>query len=265
MKIYIMKLLAILIVVSSVVSCGIQKPKETAEPISSTKYNDLSEQLLKNLKAGKSVEAIQNTLAKTTEDELESTLALDEQRKAFWINVYNGYIISILKKNKSLFEDRTAFFTKKQINIAGNLLSFDDIENGMIRKSQYKFGLGYVGKLFPPAFERHLRVKHRDYRIHFAINCGAKSCPPVRIYEAKTVNKQLQNATSNYLKKHTKYNQKANSVTTSTLTSWFRGDFGGKRGTKKILKELNLIPMDSNPSLEYGDYDWTLDINNFAD
>jgi hypothetical protein len=47
--------------------------------------------------------------------------------------------------------------------------------------------------------------------------------------------------------------------------SWFRGDFGGKTGTKKILKELNLIPDDSNPAVTFGSYDWTLDINNYAD
>ena len=78
-------------------------------------------------------------------------LTNDQAKKAFWINIYNGYIIAILKKDKSLFDDRGAFFKKKQINIAGNILSFDDIENGMIRKSQFKYGLGYVGKIFPLA------------------------------------------------------------------------------------------------------------------
>ncbi len=260
-----MKLFAVLFVIASVSSCGVQRPKESDKTIESTKYNKLSEELLNNLKAGKSVADIQKTLANVKEDELEETLALDEQRKAFWINVYNGYIISILKDDKDKFKDRGAFFGKKQITIAGNLLSFDDIENGMIRKSQYKFGLGYVGKFFPPSFERHLRVKHRDYRIHFAINCGAKSCPPVRVFHAKDVNKQLQNATKVYLTNYTKYDKKKDEVTTSTLTSWFRGDFGGKSGTKKILKEFNLIPEDSKPALNYGSYDWTLDIDNFAD
>lgn len=261
----IMKIIAVLLIISGVSSCGIQRPKEGEKTIETTKYNQLSEDLLNNLKANKNVASIQKALANVTEDELGNTLALDEQRKAFWINVYNGYIIAILKKDKEQFKNRSAFFGKKQINIAGNLLSFDDIENGMIRKSQYKFGLGYVGKFFPPSFERNLRVKHRDYRIHFAINCGAKSCPPVRIYKAKTVNTQLQNAAKVYLTGYTKYDKSKDVVKTSTLTSWFRGDFGGKAGTKKILKEFNLIPEDSKPKLTYGDYDWTLDIDNFAD
>lgn len=260
-----MKLLAVLFIIASVTSCGVQRPKESGKPVENTKFNKLAEDLLKNLKANKSVADIQKTLANVSEDELEKTLVLDEQRKAFWIDVYNGYIIAILKADKDKFKDRGAFFGKKQINIAGNMLSFDDLENGMIRKSQYKFGLGYVGKIFPTSFERHLRVKDRDFRIHFAINCGAKSCPPVRIYYAKTVNDQLQNAAKVYLKDYTKYDKSKDAVTTSTLMSWFRGDFGGKSGTKKILKEFNLIPEDSSPSISYGDYDWTLDIDNFAD
>ncbi|WP_017258632.1 DUF547 domain-containing protein [Pedobacter arcticus] len=260
-----MKILALLLIVTSLGSCGIKRPKESDKPIETTKYNKLSEDLVNNLKTNKSVTAIQSMLAKVDEAELNETLKLDEQRKAFWLNVYNGYIIDILKKDKDQFKDRGTFFTKKQITIAGNTLSFDDIENGMIRKSQYKFGLGYVGKIFPPSFERRLCVKHRDYRIHFAINCGAKSCPPVRVYKAKTVNSQLQNAAKSYLTTHTKYDKNKNAVSTSTLTSWFRGDFGGKSGTKEILKAFQLIPEDSNPSIDYGTYDWTLDIHNFAD
>lgn len=257
-------ILAVALIIAAISSCGIKRPNNLNEAINSTAYNDLSENLLKNLKANKSVADIQEKLEKVSEDDLKEVLELDEQRKAFWINVYNGYIIAILKNDKKAFDDRGSFFTKKQINIAGNLLSFDDIENGMIRKSQFKFGLGYIGKVLPPAFERRLRVKERDFRIHFAINCGAKSCPPVRIYTAKTVNAQLQNATKLYLTDFTKYNKDKNSVETSTLMSWFRGDFGGKAGTKKILKELKLIPEESNPEVTYGSYDWTLDINNFA-
>lgn len=260
-----MKKIIILFIVASISSCGIKRPSISNDVVENTAFNKLSEKMLTNLKGNKSVDDIQKTLATADEKELEQVLALDEQRKAFWINVYNGYIIAILKKDKDQFKDRGAFFGKKQVNIAGHMLSFDDIENGMIRKSQYKFGLGYVGKFFPSEFERNLRVKERDYRIHFAINCGAKSCPPVRIYQAETVNKELQNASKAYLTTFTKYDKNKDVVTTSTLMSWFRGDFGGKPGTKKILKEFKLIPEDSNPAVEYGSYDWTLDINNYAE
>ena len=106
---------------------------------------------------------------------------------------------------------------------------------------------------------------HRKHGKYIAINCGAKSCPPVRIFYSKSINDQLQNAAKVYLKDHTKYSKENNSVETTTLMSWFRGDFGGKSGTKKILKDFNLIPDDSNPNVTFGNYDWTLDINNYAE
>ncbi len=245
-------------------SCGIKKPALTTEKSVSTNYNKLSEELIEQLKADENITSIQKDLAAADAEDLEKALKTDNQKKAFWLNIYNGYIIASLKKDKDQFKDRGTFFTKKQVKIAGYTLSFDDIENGIIRKSQLKFGLGYVGKIFPGKFERQFRVKERDFRIHFALNCGAKSCPPVRVYKAKNVAQQLENSSKQYLTAQTKYNEKDNAVTTSTLMSWFRGDFGGKGGAKKILKDFKLIPEDSNPELKFGSYDWTVDINNFA-
>ncbi len=265
MKIRKMKTLALIAFISIVAaSCGIKKPQPINDDVKATMYNDLSAKLLENLKANKSVKDIQDKLENATEEDLIKGLPTDDNKKAFWINVYNGYIIAILKKDKSQFDDRSAFFGKKQIKIAGETLSFDDIENGMIRKSQYKFGLGYIRKVLPSAFERHLRVDNRDFRIHFALNCGAKSCPPVRVYKPEGLYNQLENAAKIYLTDHTKYSKDKNEAESSVLMSYFRGDFGGKGGQKKILKSFKLIPEDSNPTITYGKYDWSLDIDNFA-
>ncbi|MBK0382655.1 DUF547 domain-containing protein [Pedobacter sp. SD-b] len=246
-------------------SCGIKKPQKPKNAdVKSTMYNDLSEKMVEDLKAGRSVKDIQDKFANVSEEDLRKGLPDDANRKSFWINVYNGYIIAILKKDKSQYKDRNAFFAKKQVKIAGHTLSFDDIENGMIRKSQYKFGLGYIRKILPSAFERHLRVDDRDFRIHFTINCGAKSCPPVRVYKPDGLYDQLENAAKAYLTDHTKYYKEKNQVESSVLMSYFRGDFGGKSGQKTILKDFKLIPENSDPKITYGPYDWTLDIDNFA-
>ena len=34
-----------------------------------------------------------------------------------------------------------------------------------------------------------------DFRIHFALNCGAKSCPPIAFYSYDKINDQLDLAT----------------------------------------------------------------------
>ena len=40
-----------------------------------------------------------------------------------------------------------------------------------------------------------VRAEDFDPRIHFALVCGAKSCPPVRVYEPGIVDDALQMAT----------------------------------------------------------------------
>lgn len=247
------------------VSCGVKKANYLQSKVTGTSYNKLSEEMLIKLKEGESVKDIQDKLAKTKQDELTKNLVNDNQRTAFWINIYNAYIIVILKEQPDKFKDRGDFFTAKQIRIAEHDFSFDDIENGIIRKSQFKFGLGYISKIFPPKIEQELRVSERDYRIHFALNCGAKSCPPVRIYKAETLDKQLQEATRSYLTEVVKYQSSENKVMVSPLMSWFRGDFGGKTGVLKILKDFKLIPEDKKPPINYADYSWELDINNYAE
>ncbi|WP_026903578.1 DUF547 domain-containing protein [Pedobacter glucosidilyticus] len=246
-------------------SCGVKKANYLQNKVTSTSYNKLSEEMLMKLKEGKSVKDIQEKLASIKMEDLTKSLVNDNQRMAFWINIYNAYIIAILKEQPNKFIDRASFFTTKQIRIAEHDFSFDDIENGIIRKSQFKFGLGYIRKVFPPKTERKLRVSERDYRIHFALNCGAKSCPPVRIYKAEALEKQLQEATKSYLTEVVKYQSSENKVMVSPLMSWFRGDFGGKKGVLKILKDFKLIPQDKKPQIDYADYSWELDINNYAE
>merc|ERR1719184_519606 len=38
-----------------------------------------------------------------------------------------------------------------------------------------------------------------DPRLHFALNCGARSCPPIRIYTEERINSQLEMATESFL------------------------------------------------------------------
>jgi len=174
------------------------------------------------------------------------------------------YIQVFLSKNPELYDDRQAFFNDERILIAGEKRSFAKIEHGIIRRSQWALGLGNIRKWFPDRFERKLRVDKRDYRAHFALNCGAKDCPPVTIYYADRVNEQLDRGTTNYLKKTTNYNSQNKSVAITSLFSWFRGDFGGKSGTKEILNEQGLIPT-TDVDLEFKNYDWTLHLDNWTE
>ena len=228
-------------------------------------YNKLSEEFLANIKNDKSTNEIRAQLYSITLEKLEEGLKNDNEKLAFWINIYNVYILVILSENPDKYNDRGAFFKNEQIPIAGRLVSFAKIEHGIIRKSQWELGLGKISKWFPDKFERKLRVDERDYRIHFALNCGAKDCPPVAIYEVDRLEEQLKKGTKNYLERTSKYKPEANEVAVTSIFSWFRGDFGSKNGVMDILKENKVIPITKNIGLAYKNYDWTLNLENWTE
>jgi hypothetical protein len=199
-----------------------------------------------------------------TLDQLNGQISTDQQKLTFWINIYNAYIQVILSKNPEKYNDRSTFFKEKQIKIGGQFFSFEDIEHGILRRSQHPFFLGYITRWFPEKTEKMLRVSNRNWRIHFALNCGAKSCPPVAIYDVDRIESQLDLSTKNYLQKFSTYDPASKIAYVTSLFSWFRGDFGGLEGIKNILIQHNIIP-DINVRLKTAEYDWTLDLGNFVD
>ena len=226
-------------------------------------YNEISETFLERIKANENTKDIQKLLANTSISELDDALDTDAKRLAFWVNIYNAYIQVLLKEQPELYDDRGSFFKEEQITIAGETVSFAKIEHGIIRKSQWEYGLGMIRKWFPNKFERKLRVNTRDYRVHFALNCGAKDCPPVAIYDWKRLDEQFEKGTSTYLGRTTVYSKEKKEVAVTALFSWFRGDFDGNSGVKKILKKQGLIPTTKDIDITYKNYDWTLDLDNF--
>lgn len=227
-------------------------------------YLEAAEGMVAEIKNKSDVSSYIKTLEIANEDVLAAQLGTDAQKIAFWVNIYNAYIQVILSKNPEKYNDRGTFFKKKQINIAGNILSFADIEHGVIRGSQHEYFLGYLKKPFASNFEKKFRVSQRDYRIHFALNCGAKSCPPLAIYDWTRLSDQLEKSTENYLKKFTAYNDDEKTAYVTSLFSWFRGDFGGIDGIKEILLKFKLIPNKST-RVKTSTYDWTLDLGNFVE
>ncbi len=224
----------------------------------------LSEDFLQNVKDGRDTKIIRDRIANLTLEELTNSLITDAHRLAFWINVYNAYILVILKEDPEAYNDKSTFFKKEQIPIAGERFSFEKIEHGIIRKSQWALGQGRIRRWFPNTYERKLRINKRDYRVHFALNCGAKDCPPVAIYHPETLESQLNTGTALFLKQNSEYYPEKNEVAVTSLFNWFRGDFGGKNGIKKILKEFEVIPNTQDIDISYKNYDWTLDLDNWT-
>jgi len=224
---------------------------------------ELSQQLLLAAKMREPTETAVRLLARMPAAELQQQLSTDDKKKAFWINVYNAYTQVILLANSEKYKGRNDFFRSKQVIIAGKNLSLDDIEHGLLRRSSIKWSLGYLNKVYSSRFEKLNRVEQPDYRIHFAINCGAKSCPPIAFYKPDKMDDQLNLAMKAYLKSETNYDPEKNIVSLPAIMSWFRGDFGGKKAIKELLKKLSIIPANKNPSIRFNKYDWNLFLENY--
>ena len=186
------------------------------------------------------------------------------------MNIYNAYIQLLLLDDPKLFEYRDSwfgynFFSSPQISIAGHLMSFDDIEHGIMRRSTHKLTMGYMRSFGVHDVEKMFWWNEIDPRIHFALNCGAISCPYIAVYDPDRVEEQLRTTARNYLNETTVYDSERSRAMVTRLMSWFRGDFGGLSGAKEMLKKHGTIPQNSDPRLSFLEYDWTLELGNYQD
>ncbi len=131
----------------------------------------------------------------------------DDARLAIYINLYNaGMIYNILKyaRDKKISVGSNDFL-KIQVNsldliddiwsnqryslpLGGMQITLDGLEHGLIRSKMKPGRSGFPLEL------AIARVRVPDPRIHAAVNCAARSCPPIRdvAFRPETVRKMLQ-------------------------------------------------------------------------
>jgi hypothetical protein len=134
----------------------------------------------------------------------------------------------------------------------------------MLHRSKIWCAKGYLPKPFVRRFEKTLRVTEVDPRIHFALNCGAASCPPIRFYWVDKLDDQLDLATEVFLESTVTFHNEEHTVTITPLFDWYKMDFGNKRGIISFLKQYKIIPNDSYPRIQYGEYNWEAELDAFA-
>ncbi|MDB5245856.1 MAG: hypothetical protein JWQ40_250 [Segetibacter sp.] len=248
-------------------SCCIMNisPAHTNATANDTNVNviEISQRLLLAAKTHEPTDSLVEAVKNIPEETLSQQLVNDNNKKAFWINLYNAFTQVILSKNPDKYKNRGSFFADKQIDIAGRKLSLDDVEHGILRHSKIKWSLGHLNKWFPSSFEKEQRVDTVDYRIHFSLNCGAKSCPPIAFYKPDQLNKQLDMATKVYLQGEAEYKEAENTVALPAIMGWFRADFGGKKKMTELLHTLEIVPKEKSPAIQFKDYDWNLFLENY--
>ncbi|MBC7642276.1 MAG: DUF547 domain-containing protein [Flavobacterium sp.] len=222
----------------------------------------ISEQLLLNIKLNTSFEIEIELLKNIKFEKLLSDLITDNHKKTFWINVYNSFFQILANQENNQYVVDKKIFQLKKIEIAQKLFSLNDIEHGVLRKSKFVFGFGYLKNPFYSKFIKLIQVEKLDYRIHFALNCGATSCPTIRFYEFNSINEQLNIATSSFLSSETQIDFDHKRIKTSRLLFWYFKDFGSLDQIKKIIENVFNHNL-STFSLSFLGYNWTMNLKNF--
>ncbi len=167
-----------------------------------------------------------------------SQLKGKNEKKAFYINLYNALTLELIVKNMPLesIKDISRPWAKKVYINGGDKISLDHIEHKILRP------LG-------------------DYRIHFAINCASIGCPDIRkeSYRGTKLNKQLAEQMKIFLANKSKgVNVKTDgTAVVSKIFSWFKKDFGGSAGVLRILKQRH-VQGSKIKNLKYKKYNWSL-------
>lgn len=221
--------------------------------------NQLSELLLLAVKTQKDSTDLVSQIATLSLNKLFHELCSDDKKKGFWINCYNAFFQLLSAEGTT----RPQIYRERLITIAEQKLSLDDIEHGIIRRYRFKYSFGFLPNLLASPLIKKLAVDKIDYRIHFALNCGAKSCPPIAFYSADKVNIQLELAKDAFLESDSTFDVSKKELHVSKLFKWYYHDFGGKDGIVKIHNDM-FKKNFSGFSIKYNLYSWEKELNNFS-
>ena len=141
------------------------------------------------------------------------------------------------------------------------MFSLDQIEHGLLRGNRRPpFGLR---RTLAQGDRRLLAAPAQpDPRVHFALNCGARSCPPVRVYTTD-VDTELGEVTRAYLAAETAQDPARRMLVLPGLMKLYRRDFGKRdaiiRFAAAHLPESGWIEeAGGDLRLRFSRFDWRM-------
>ncbi len=156
---------------------------------------------------------------------------------AYWFNLYNAWMIMAVAEKypiKSPMDlDGGNTWKVKRAKSGRNTYSLDEVENKIIRP------------------------KFKDARIHFAVNCAAKSCPPLlnRAWTESNVESYLEQQTRKFINDPNHNIIEKKNVKVSQIFEWYADDFGD---LISFLNKYSSTTIDSKAKIEYIPYNWDL-------
>ncbi len=196
-----------------------------------------------------------------------SPMKSDDERKAFWINIYNALAHHAMheKNMRGNMLFKLGFYNSSAYLIGLQVFSLNDIEHGILRcnrRSRVQLFRAFASG--DPRQEWML--KSFDPRVHFALHCGAQSCPPIRWYNLATINEQLSIATDSYFAEHCVVDERAMRVVLPFLCRLYSDDFGTREelrafACKHVAEQHRgwLAEQSQRITWDYEKYNWTID------
>ncbi len=181
----------------------------------------------------------------------------ENERRAFWIDVYNVLSCHANRARCSTRIWDVLEVYRTSYEIAGARYTLDEIEHGLLRNGAPNPAAPWA-RMDASDPRRRFAVS-LDPRIHFALNCGAYSCPPVRNYRGKNLDEALELAANGFLASESRIDEAKGVIATSKLLLWYERDFGGRAGViARIARALDVDEAKLRElRLRYDDYDWT--------
>lgn len=159
------------------------------------------------------------------------------QQLAYWINAYNAFTIKLILDHYPVVSimdiDDGKPWDTKWIELGDQTFSLNHIEHEIIR----------------PQFN--------EPRIHFAVNCAAKSCPPLAnlAFTEQNIDDLLTERTSNFINNSEFNTFKKDQASISKIFEWYASDFGD---LVSFLNRYSDTKLNSGARISFREYDWKL-------
>ena len=171
-----------------------------------------------------------------------SIFPTENDKLAYWINTYNALVIKLMIENPETNILEISF---------GHLIWLTKFDVGLKKTSLYEI--------------EHKILRKLDPRIHFAISCGSKSCPPLgqRIFLGSSLDEQLENSAKDFIndKNNVFIDFDNKTLYLNKIFKWYKKDFiNVKKYIVKYLNDGTSFNQIKNFKIKYNDYDWSLNV-----
>ncbi len=195
-----------------------------------------------------------------------TTIGSEAAQRAFWINLYNLLTVDAFVRGGVGPGQlaRVAAFRRVRYVVDGQPFSMDDIEHGVLRANRAPLAT------HRPHFKsgdprRRYAMPTVDARVHMALNCAARSCPPIAAYDGGGLDDQLDLASAAFVNGGgAEFDDKRNALALSRIFRWSARDFGGMSGVIAFVRRYAERELASwltdrdDVDIAWQPYDWSL-------